>query len=156
NITAETMLQLAEHHPTVHALKDSTGNTDQAAEIAGQARPEFRVYSGDDYLTLPMLSVGASGVVSVASHVIGREMKAIIDSFFKGDLDKARSLHYEYLALMKGLFTAPNPTCVKYALSKLGLRKENLRLPLVALDEVQKAAMNDLLRKHKLATAALA
>src|SRR5205807_1773950 len=113
--------------PNVHALKDSTGSVEQAAEVAGKIRDDFRVYSGDDYLTLPFLSVGASGVVSVASHIIGRAIAEMIDRFFNGDLDGARSLHYKYLPVFKGLFTAPNPTCVKYALSMLGLCKPHLR-----------------------------
>ncbi|HEY9793705.1 MAG TPA: 4-hydroxy-tetrahydrodipicolinate synthase [Candidatus Obscuribacterales bacterium] len=146
NIGVETTVELAKRCSNIHAVKDSTGNTDQAAEIAGKARDSFRIYSGDDYLTLPLLSVGASGVVSVASHLIGSEMQKMINLFFAGKLDEARRIHYEYLPLFKGLFTAPNPTCVKYALSQLGLCKPHLRLPLVPITGAPKETMDKLLK----------
>jgi len=147
NITAETTLELAQRVPTIHALKDSTGSVEQSAEIAGKARDDFRVYSGDDYLTLPFLSIGASGIVSVASHFSGMQISKMIDSFFAGKLDEARAIHYELLPLFKGLFAAPNPTCTKYGLSKLGICSENLRLPLLPLESTQKAAMDGILKQ---------
>ncbi|HEY9787986.1 MAG TPA: 4-hydroxy-tetrahydrodipicolinate synthase [Candidatus Obscuribacterales bacterium] len=147
NITSDTMLEIANRAGNIHALKDSTGSVEQAAEIGGKARSDFRVYSGDDYLTLPFLSVGASGVVSVASHVVGNEIKDMMDSFFKGKLDRARELHYQYLPLFKGLFAAPNPTCVKYALSTLGLCRPHLRMPLIELDKAQKEALEKIMKQ---------
>lgn len=137
NITSETTVELAKRCPNLYALKDSTGSVEQAADIAGKARSSFHVYSGDDYLTLPFLSVGGTGVVSVASHIVGNEVKEMIEAFYNGKLDRARELHYHLLPLFKGLFAAPNPTCVKYALSLLGLCKPHLRLPLVPLDSRQ-------------------
>jgi 4-hydroxy-tetrahydrodipicolinate synthase len=145
NINPETVLSLAGEYNNILALKDSTGNVEQTQEIAGHANAGFQIYSGDDNLTLPLLAVGASGVVSVASHLIGSEIKAMIESFFAGDLDKARSLHYKYLPLFKGLFLAPNPTCVKYALAKMGICREELRLPLVPLSATQRSVVDDLL-----------
>lgn len=146
NITSDTTVKLAESHENIFALKDSTGSVDQAAEIAGRAPQHFRIYSGDDYLTLPFASVGGCGIVSVASHIVGKEIGEMLSNFYSGNLDDARAIHYKYLPLFKGLFTAPNPTCVKYALSKLGLCKENLRLPLVPLDKAQKEAMDKLIK----------
>ncbi len=147
NITSETMLKLVEKHKNIYALKDSTGSVDQAGEIAGDARQDFRIYSGDDYLTLPFLSVGGAGVISVASHVVGAPIKEMCDAYFDGKQDKARELHYKYLPIFKALFAAPNPTCVKYALSKIGLCKENLRLPLIPLDAQQKATLDKVLQQ---------
>lgn len=146
NILPETMLRIAEACDTVHALKDSTGNVDQAAEIAAKARDGFRIYSGDDFLTLPFLSVGACGVISVASHLVGEGITGIMAKFFSGDVDGPRTLHYKYLPLFKGLFAAPNPVCVKYALSKLGLCKEHVRLPLVPLNEDEKSTLKQILK----------
>lgn len=145
NISYETVLQLAAEHKNIIALKDSSGNVEQAQEIARLASSHFRIYSGDDNLTLPFLSVGACGVVSVASHIIGKEIELMIESFFAGKIDDARALHYLYLPLFKGLFIAPNPSCVKYAISKMGFCKENLRLPLVPLNQMQKNAIDELL-----------
>lgn len=146
NILPETMLRIAEQCDTVHAIKDSTGNVDQAAEIAAKARDGFRIYSGDDFLTLPFLSIGACGVVSVASHLVGESVTGIMAKFFSGDVDGPRSIHYKYLPLFKGLFAAPNPVCVKYALSKLGLCKEHVRLPLVPLNEDEKNTLKQILK----------
>lgn len=150
NITAETTVQLANVAGNVHALKDATGSVEQAADIAGKVGESFRIYSGDDYLTLPFLSIGACGVVSVAGHLIGKQISSMMESFFEGKLDQARKLHYECLPLFKGLFAAPNPTCVKYASSVLGLCKAHLRLPLVPLDNQQKEAINKILNAMKL------
>ncbi len=147
NVTAQTMLELTEKVASVHALKDSTGSVDQSAEIAGKAREDFRIYSGDDYLTLPFLSIGGSGIVSVASHFAGRRIQKMMDGFFSNDLDQARKIHYELLPLFKGLFAAPNPTCTKYGLSRLGICSEHLRLPLVPLESAQKAAMDAILKQ---------
>ncbi len=146
NILPATMIRIMEKCDTVHALKDSSGNVEQAAEIASHARDGFRIYSGDDILTLPFLSVGACGVVSVASHLIGEAIHGMMAKYFSGDVDGPRTIHYKYLPLFKGLFTAPNPTCVKYALSKLGLCKENLRLPLVPLTEEEKQVFKQILK----------
>lgn len=149
NVAPETIIALSNEHANIVALKDSTGNVDQAQEVARLAEAHFRVYSGDDNLTLPFLSVGACGVISVASHIIGLEIKSMIESFFAGKLDDARALHYLYLPIFKGLFIAPNPTCVKYALAKMGLCKENLRLPLVPLSDAQRKNIDELLKEIK-------
>ena len=150
NITVETTMGLIEQCPNIHALKDSTGSVEQAAEIAGKARPGFHVYSGDDYLIWPFLSIGGSGIVSVASHVAGTEISAIVKAFSIGQPDRSRQEHYSLLPLFKGLFTAPNPTCVKYALSQLGLCKPNLRLPLVPLKKEQTEALDKVLKQSNL------
>lgn len=152
NINVETVIEIANRCPQVHAIKDSTGSVDQAAEIAGKVREDFRIYSGDDYLTLPFLSAGACGVVSVASHVVGKPIGKMIDLFFQGDHAKARLLHYDYLPLFKGLFLAPNPACIKYVLSKMGLCEPHLRLPLVAPEKNQLEILDKLMADLKLTT----
>lgn len=154
NIAVETTVELANDHANIVALKDSTGAMDQAQDIARLARSDFRIYSGDDYLTLPFLSVGACGVISVASHLIGNEIKRMVDCFFAGDIQEAYKIHCHNLPLFKGLFTAPNPTCVKYALSRAGLCSAKLRLPLVELDSTQKKVLDDLIKITAKATCA--
>jgi len=147
NITPETTLELAQRFSNIHAVKDSTGNVDQAAEIAARARDEFLIYSGDDYLTLPFLAIGGCGIVSVASHFAGRQINSMMENFFAGELEESRRLHYELLPLFKGLFAAPSPTCTKYGLSRLGICSEFLRLPLVPLESAQRAVMDNVLRQ---------
>lgn len=148
-ITPDTLIELAATHKNIHAVKDSTGNVEIAGDLGGHARQDFLIYSGDDYLTVPFLSVGASGVVSVASHVLGREITEMQNSFFEGKLNVARELHYKLLPMFKGLFAAPNPTCVKYVLAKLGICGESLRLPLVPLSASQREAMDKLAAQYK-------
>ena len=152
NVEVETTIELTRRAPNLHALKDSTGSVEQAAAMAGVARPDFRLYCGDDYLVLPFLSVGACGVVSVASHLIGKPMTEMMEHFFAGRLDQARALHYQWLPLYKGLFTAPSPSCLKYALSTLNLCKNKLRGPLIPLDEKQCESMDKLLRSLNVAS----
>ncbi len=154
-IATETLVQLDAEHKNIVALKDSTGNVEQAQEVARLASAKFRIYSGDDNLTLPFLSVGACGVISVASHVVGNEIKAMTDAFFSGKNEEARMLHYKYLPIFKGLFIAPNPTCVKYMLSRLGVGKDHLRLPLVPLSAPEREQMDALMKDLKLAATAV-
>ncbi|MEZ4486525.1 MAG: 4-hydroxy-tetrahydrodipicolinate synthase [Cyanobacteriota/Melainabacteria group bacterium] len=152
NIEPATMVRLARECPGVKAIKDSAGNVDQTAQLASlfsnsgsKSDSDFRIYSGDDYLTLQMLSVGACGVVSVASHLVGKQLKELIDAAMDGDLDRARGLHYRYLPLFKGLFVEPNPTCLKYILSRMGICSASLRLPLVPLSQERKKEMDSLM-----------
>ncbi len=149
NVLPETTVALSKRCPNLHALKDSTGNVEQAADIAARACCDFRIYSGDDNLTLPFLSVGACGVISVASHLVGNAIREMIEAFFMGHPEEARKLHYQYLPLFKGLFSAPNPTCVKFALSASGICKPHLRLPLVPLAGQQKDALETILKELK-------
>jgi 4-hydroxy-tetrahydrodipicolinate synthase len=152
-IAVDTIVQLSQKHKNIHAVKDSTGTVEYAGEIAAAARENFVIYSGDDYLTLPFLAVGGCGVISVASHFVGLDIKRMQETFFSGSLDAARAIHCGALPLFKGIFAAPNPTCVKYGLSKLGLCGEQLRLPLVPLSSEQKETMDKLLASYNLAKA---
>lgn len=146
NVSVETILELAGEYPSIHAVKDSTGNVDQAGDIAGKAPDSFRIYSGDDNMTLPFLSVGACGVVSVASHLVGEPIAEMVREFHRGEVARAREIHCRFLPLFKGLFIAPNPTCVKYALSRLGLMGPHVRLPLVEPTRAQKEQIDMLIR----------
>ncbi len=145
NMSADTAVELAETCKNIVALKDSTSDLVQAAEIAHRAPKTFRLYSGDDVLTVPYLSIGACGVVSVASHIVGSKISEMINLFFNGKVDNARQMHGQYLDLFKGLFIAPNPTCIKYALSNEKLCRATLRLPLVELDSNQRSTLDRLL-----------
>jgi len=147
NMTVDTTLELIDTCKNIIALKDSTGSVEQAADIAAKVTSKkFWIYSGDDPLTLPYLSIGGAGVVSVASHLVGSKIKAMLDHYFKGDFDQARKIHYEYLPFFKGIFAAPNPTCIKYALAKVGLCQETLRLPLVPLASAEKAKLEAIMK----------
>lgn len=132
NMTAETVCRLAEI-PNITMVKESSGNLGQMTEIIKNTPDDFILYSGDDDLTLPALAIGGYGIVSVASHVVGNEMKAMIQSFLSGDLVKASKQHQELYDRFKVLFSAPSPTPVKRVLKAQGIDVGPTRLPLVAL-----------------------
>ncbi|MED4603305.1 4-hydroxy-tetrahydrodipicolinate synthase [Paenibacillus validus] len=133
NIDAQTTIRLSQI-PNIVATKDCAG-TDQLTQIVSGAASGFRVYTGDDSMTLPALSVGAYGVVSVASHVIGKEMKNMINCYLQGNVQEAAKLHGQLLPIFSGLFFRPNPAPVKYALNLRGVSVGGVRLPLVDVTE---------------------
>ncbi|MDO3676335.1 4-hydroxy-tetrahydrodipicolinate synthase [Paenibacillus ehimensis] len=140
NIDPETTIRLS-HIPNIVATKDCT-DTDQLTQIITGAAPGFLVYSGDDSATLPALAVGARGIVSVASHVIGKEMRTMIDRYLQGEVKEAARLHGQLLPVFRGLFLCPHrvpsPAPVKHALNLKGLRVGGVRLPLVDVTEQEK------------------
>ncbi|QQE76186.1 4-hydroxy-tetrahydrodipicolinate synthase [Brevibacillus composti] len=146
NMTAETTLRLAEL-PNVVCVKEASGNLSQMATIIEHAPEGFELYSGDDGLTLPVLAIGGVGVVSVASHVVGREMTEMIAAFFQGELKQAAALHRKLLPVFEGLFAYPSPGPTKAALEKLGVAAGGVRLPLVELTEQEKAFVYSLLER---------
>lgn len=138
HIEADTIIRLSRME-NIAALKEASGNLEHAAMVIAGTDNDFSVYSGDDSMTLPMLSIGAAGVVSVASHIIGREMNEMTTSFLKGDIANAREIHLKYLPVMKGLFMSPSPAPVKAALKLQGFDAGSVRLPLtdVSMEELQ-------------------
>lgn len=141
NVTAETTIALSKL-PNVRIVKEASGNIDQMTEILGNVSDDFYVYSGDDGLTLPLIAVGGRGVISVASHVVGNEMQAMIRAFEEGRHQEAAEIHQALLPLIRELFASPNPVPVKYAMSKAGLQVEKVRLPLVELTNEEKASFD--------------
>lgn len=137
NLSVDTTLRLAQISNVV-ATKDCA-NLEQLAAIISGAPEGFKVYSGDDSATLPALSVGAYGIISVAAHIVGQEMKTMIQSYLAGDVMKAAKLHGELLPFFKGMFYCPhqmsNPVPVKYALEAIGLPVGSVRLPLAPITD---------------------
>ncbi|GEN56224.1 4-hydroxy-tetrahydrodipicolinate synthase [Halolactibacillus alkaliphilus] len=138
----ETVLRLAEVKNIV-AIKEATGDLDLISQIIKETPDDFIVYSGDDNLLLPILSLGGSGIVSVASHIVGNEMSAMVKAYTAGDVVTATKIQQEIAPVIKALFSAPNPSAVKYALNKKGLNVGHVRLPLIALNEAEKADVDD-------------
>jgi 4-hydroxy-tetrahydrodipicolinate synthase len=144
-ILPETVIRLSQI-PNIVAVKEASGDLNAMTHIIANTADDFVLYSGDDSLTIPVLSIGGTGVVSVASHVIGNELQAMIKAFFDGENSKAAKLHQQLLPLMQGLFAAPNPAPVKTALQLNGLDVGSVRLPLVGLTEHERATLISLLR----------
>ncbi|MBM3451348.1 MAG: 4-hydroxy-tetrahydrodipicolinate synthase, partial [Armatimonadetes bacterium] len=133
--------------PNIVAVKEAAGSCDQVSEIRRRTPSAFAIYSGDDSLTLPFLSVGAVGVVSVASHLVGREIAAMIRAFEEGRTQEATRLHLRLFPLFKGLFIAPNPVPLKAALALSGFPVGRPRLPLVEATVAEIAQLGALLRE---------
>ena len=144
NMSVETIVRLSQIDNIV-AVKEASGQLDAMAEIINRTPEDFLLFSGDDALTIPVLSIGGAGVISVASHIIGNEMQEMINQFRSGDIQGAAAAHRRLLPIMKGLFAAPNPTPVKAALNMMGVPVGGVRLPLVALNEEEEQALRHLL-----------
>mgnify|MGYP000940906643 CR=1 FL=1 len=132
-IEPETLARLSQISNVV-AVKEAGGNLDKTSQTRVLA-PNLTIYSGDDSLTLPMLALGAKGVISVASHIVGNDIREMIVSFEKGNTKKAEEIHLKLFNLFKSLFVVTNPIPVKAALNMIGVQVGNLRLPLTMADD---------------------
>lgn len=141
NMEPKTVAYLAETFKNIVGIKQSFPDMDKITELKMLCPDDFAIYSGDDSLTLPMLSIGAHGVISVASHLFGEEIKSMIRNFKTGEVVAARNMHKKLYPVFKALFTAPNPTPVKAALAYKGIIENNVRKPLVTLTEEEKAKL---------------
>ncbi len=138
NMLPDTVAKLANEFDNIVAVKQSFPDMDIITELKSKLPQDVAIYCGDDSLTLPMLSLGAHGVISVASHVVGKEVKSMVRAFKEGRLEDALKLHLHLAPLFKKLFMAPNPVPVKYALSKVDIIGDYVRRPLVELTEDEK------------------
>lgn len=138
NILPETVAQLAKID-NIRSIKEASGDLEQVSVLKTLVPEDFLIYSGDDALTLPILAVGGSGVVSVVSHLVGREIKSMISAFCAGKADEALETHLKLMPLFQTMFLTTNPVPVKRALEYVGIDTGPLRLPLVDLtkDEAQ-------------------
>jgi len=151
NILPATVTRLANEVRNIIAVKEASQSTDQAVEILrGLNREDFVIYSGDDSFTMPLLSVGGYGVISVASHIVGREIKEMIDSFVSGDVNKAIQINRKSFPLFKALFVTTNPIPLKEAMKLIGFDIGPPRLPLVRAGEKEINIIKEALRQLEL------
>jgi 4-hydroxy-tetrahydrodipicolinate synthase len=144
NLDYNTTIELSKI-PNIIAVKESGGNLSQIARIVENTTDDFAVYSGDDNLTLPILSVGGDGVVSVASHIVGNEIKEMIFSYKNGDTAKASQIHRKFLPFFEGIFFETNPVPIKNVLNHENIKVGSVRLPLVDLEDSQQGKVKELL-----------
>ena len=139
NILPETIARIAKH-PTVVAIKEATGSMDQASHIASLC--DLTILSGDDSLTLPLLSIGGRGIVSVVGNIIPRDLKSLIDAFEQGKMSEAINWHYKLFNLCRDMLgAATNPIPIKTAMKLLGRDTGELRLPLCPMDAAGEASL---------------
>ncbi len=145
NIAAETVLSLTKASENIVGIKEASGNFSQIMTILKDRPDGFRVFSGDDAVTLPLISLGADGLVSVASNEVPEFMSKMVEAALEGSWQAARELHFRLLPLMEGNFIESSPGPVKAALAIMGLIDENLRLPLVPVQESTRERMREIL-----------
>ncbi|MGA1845599.1 4-hydroxy-tetrahydrodipicolinate synthase [Deferribacter abyssi] len=134
NMLPDTVIELSKIKNIV-GIKEASGSLDQAAEIIAGTDDDFLLLSGEDSLTFSLLCLGGDGVISVATNIVPDMMAELVDSFFAGDIEKARSLHYKLYPLFKAIFLETNPIPVKKALYLMGMIENDIRLPLVSMTE---------------------
>lgn len=149
DMSAETTLRLA-RIPNVVGIKEASGNLAQIATIIQGARSDFRVWSGNDEDTLPILAIGGYGVVSVASHLVGGQIQRMIAAFLDGRGEEAAEIHRRLLPLIKALFLIGNPSPLKYALNRVGFEVGVPRLPLVEPDEAVAVKIREALSAQRI------
>ena len=144
NILPETIARLAQIDNIV-ALKESSGDMNQVSQLAYLLPEGMKVYSGDDSLTLPMMALGAHGVVSVASHLVGKDIQRMITAFNNGDTREATRIHLALYPIFKGLFITTNPVPLKEAMNILGMEVGGLRLPLTRASQQEHEFIRNML-----------
>ena len=139
NMCPETLAEIAQHKNIV-AIKEASGNIRQVEDMA-RLCPDIDIYSGDDFIVLPLLASGGKGVISVVSNIAPRQMHDLVESFLGGDIDTARKLQYELNPLSEALFLEVNPIPLKTAMDILGMQPGKLRLPLYEMDDCNKECL---------------
>ena len=149
NMAADTVIRLSEI-PNIIGVKEASGNMEQVAQIIHGVRDDFIVWSGNDSDTLPMMALGAYGVISVASHLVGIQIKEMMEHFVAGETAQAASIHRHLLPMFKDLFVVSNPIPVKFALNQLGFRVGGYRLPLTEPDTKSADITMNTVKKYKI------
>ena len=147
NIQAKTTLRLARDFENIVAIKEASGNFSQAMEIVKNKPSDFIVVSGEDALTLPLMSIGVSGVISVVGNAFPKEFSTMVQLALSNNYTEALELHYKLIELIDHLFMEGNPAGVKAALTHMGIIKNNLRLPLVPVSEETNQRIGELIKK---------
>jgi 4-hydroxy-tetrahydrodipicolinate synthase len=148
NLAADTVIKLSQIDNIV-GVKEASGNLGQIAEIIQGTKEDFLVYSGNDSDTFPILALGGYGVISVASHIVGIQIKDMMDKFFNGETQEAARIHRNLLPLVNALFIVPNPMPVKWALNYIGFSVGKPRLPLIEPDEKSANLIQATLKDYK-------
>jgi 4-hydroxy-tetrahydrodipicolinate synthase len=149
SLSAETVIKLSQIDNII-GVKEASGSLEQIARIISGTGQGFRVWSGNDGDTLPIMVLGGYGVISVASHLVGRQLKDMITQITDGKINEAARLHRNLLPLIKALFLVSNPIPLKYALNYIGFRVGKPRLPLTEPDEKTAAAIRDALKDYQI------
>lgn len=149
SLSADTVVRLSQIDNII-GIKEASGNLDQVSRIIADTREGFLVYSGNDNDTLPILALGGYGVISVASHLVGNQMKEMISSAIEGRTGRAAQIHRYLLPLFNAMFVVSNPVPIKYALNHVGFHVGDPRLPLTPLDDKSAATLEAVLKNYRI------
>jgi 4-hydroxy-tetrahydrodipicolinate synthase len=149
SLSVDTVVRLSQIDNII-GIKEASGNLDQVSRIIADTREGFLVYSGNDNDTLPILALGGYGIISVASHLVGNQMKEMISSAIEGRTGRAAQIHRYLLPLFNAMFVVSNPVPIKYALNHVGFNVGNPRLPLTPLDDKSAAAIEAVLKNYRI------
>lgn len=150
NMQPDTIIKLSKI-PNIVGIKEASGSLDQVSEIIkGVKKKNFTVLSGDDSLTIPMMAIGAMGVISVASNIIPKRITKLVQNFLSGKVKEATKEHLELFDLIKVLFIETNPIPVKTALSLMGMVKEEFRLPLCEMSSANREKLTKIMKEYKI------
>lgn len=150
NMTVDIISRLAKNFKNIVGIKEASGNLDQMINIKVNTPANFLLISGDDTLTLPILSIGGAGVISVLANIMPREVEEVVRKFENGDTVGARKLHFHLYPLIKTMFLETNPIPVKTAMSMMGLISPELRLPLAPMSNKNKQILKKILKRYQL------
>jgi 4-hydroxy-tetrahydrodipicolinate synthase len=150
NIEPETIARLARDCKNIVGVKEASGNLDQMSRIKALCGKSFDLISGDDSLTLPILSIGGTGVISVVANIVPEEVAGLVSEFEKGNLKKACEIHYKLLPLIKAIFIETNPIPLKTTMGLLGVCEPDLRLPLCTMSEENLEKLRTALKEYGL------
>ncbi len=149
NLAAETVIRLSQINNII-GIKEASGNLDQISQIISNTPDDFLIWSGNDGDTLPILALGGYGVISVTSHIVGTQIKSMIEYFLNHKTDEAASIHRHLLPLVNTMFIVSNPVPVKYALNHIGFPAGKPRLPLTEPDDKSAAIIRDTLKNYQI------
>ncbi|MBL7721840.1 MAG: 4-hydroxy-tetrahydrodipicolinate synthase, partial [Chitinophagaceae bacterium] len=147
NVTADTQLRIANECKNIFATKEASGNFDQLNQLLKYKPANFMVISGDDPITLPMIALGAEGVISVVGNAYPYEFSEMVRLCLKGDYDKAKLLHFKYTDIIASMFTEGSPSGVKAYLAEMGLCKSTFRMPVVSVSSKHLVKIRELIKQ---------
>src|SRR3989338_5936092 len=150
NIEPETLAKLAQDCKNIVAVKEASGNLEQMSRIKQLCGKNFDLLSGDDSLTLPVLSIGGTGIISVVANIVPRDVADLVSEFEKGNIKKAQEIHYKLLPLVKAMFIETNPIPVKTSMGLMGMIEPTLRLPMCTMSEANLEKLKNELKAYKL------
>ena len=149
NMSADTVIRLSQIDNII-GVKEASANLEQIAKIINDTSDDFTVWSGNDSDTFPIMAIGGYGIISVVSHLVGKQIKQMIDSFIGGKIDEAAAIHRRLLPLVNAMFIVSNPIPIKYAVNQVGFNVGKPRLPLTEPDEKTATIIKDTLKNYKI------